>query len=65
MILVRRKEEVQVAEIAVENSPEKEGNIVEPFVNIDEQEQLAVDVEVVGNVVMHSDEKLSEKDKKT
>ena len=33
--------------------------------NIDEEEQLAVDVEVVGNVVMHSDEKLSEKDKKT
>ena len=65
MILVRRKEEVQVAEIAVENSPEKEGNIVESFVNIDEEEQLAVDVEVVGNVVMHSDEKLSEKDKKT
>ena len=64
MILVRRKEEVQVAEIAIENSPEKEGNIVQPFVNNDEEEQLAVDIEVVGNVVIHSDEELSEKDKK-
>ena len=64
LILVRRKEEFQVAEIAIENSPEKEGNIVEPFVNNDEEEQLAVDVEVVGNVVIHSDEELSEKDKK-
>ena len=60
---MRRREYVQVAEITIENNPEKEGNIVEPVVNIDEEVQVAVDIEVVDNVLIHNDEELSEKDK--
>ena len=63
LILVRRREEVQVAEVAIENNPEEEGNIVEPVVNKDEEEQVAVDVEVVENVLINNDEKLSKKNK--
>ena len=47
MILVQRREEVQVVEITIEDNPEEEGKIVEPFVNKDEEEQMVVDVEVV------------------
>ena len=50
LILARRREEVHVAEVAIQNNPEEEGNIVEPIVNNDEEEQVAVDVEVVDNV---------------
>ena len=63
LILVRRREGVQVAEVAIENNPEEEGNIVEPVVNKDEEEQVAVDVEVVENVLINNDEKLSKKNK--
>ena len=47
LILVQRREEVQVAEITIEDNPEEEGKIVEPVVNKDEEEQVVVDVEVV------------------
>ena len=49
-ILVRQREEVQVAEVVIQNKPEEKGNIVEPVVNNDQEEQVAVDVEVVENV---------------
>ena len=63
MILVRQREDVQVAEVTIENNPEEEGNIVEPVVNNDEEEQVAVDVEVVENVLINKDEEFSKKDK--
>ena len=63
MILLRQREEVQVAEVAIENNPEEEGNIVEPVVNNNEEEQVPVDVEIVENVLINNDEELSEKDK--
>ena len=63
LILARRKEEVHVAEVAIQNNLEEEGNIVEPVVNNDEEEQVAVDVEVVDNVRINNNEELSEKDK--
>ena len=63
LIFVQRKEEVEVSEVAVENNPGEEGNIVEPTVDNDEEEQVAVDVEVVENVLIHNDEEVSEKDK--
>ena len=62
LILVRRREEVQEVEVTIENNPEEEGNIIEP-VNNDEEQQEAVDVEVVENVPINNDEKLSKKDK--
>ena len=49
-------------EVTIENNPEEEGNIIEP-VNNDEEQQEAVDVEVVENVPINNDEKLSKKDK--
>ena len=63
MILVRQREDVQVAEVTIENNPEEEGNIVEPVVNNDEEEQVAVDVEVVENVLIKNDKELSKQDK--
>ena len=63
LIFVQRKEEVEVSEVAVENNPREEGNIVEPIVDNDEEEQVAVDVEVVENVLIHNDEEVSENDK--
>ena len=63
LILVQQREEIQVAEVAIQNNPEEEGNIVEPVVNNDEEEQVAGDVEVVENVRINNDEELSEKDK--
>ena len=62
-ILVQRREEVQVAEVTIENNPEEESNIVEPVVNNDEEEQVAVDVEVVENVLIKNDKELSKQDK--
>ena len=59
MILVRQSEDVQVAEVTIENNPEEEGNIVEPVVNNDEEEQVAVDVEAVENNLINNDEELS------
>ena len=59
MILVRQREDVQVAEVTIENNPEEEGNIVEPVVNNDEEEQVAVDVEAVENNLINNDEELS------
>ena len=50
LILARRREEVHVAEVEIQNNPEEEGNIVESVGNNDEEEQVAVDVEVVDNV---------------
>ena len=47
LILVQRREEVQVAETTIEDNPEEEGKIVEPVVNKDEEEQVVEDVEVV------------------
>ena len=61
LILVRRREEDQLAEITIENNPEEEGNIVEPVVNNDEEEQVAVNVELVENVLRNNDEELSKK----
>ena len=61
LILVRRKEEVQVVEVGTENNPEKEGNIVEPFVDNDEEEQITGDGEVLENVLIRNNEELSEK----
>ena len=46
LILVRCREEVQVAEVTIENIPQEEANIVEQVVNNDEEEQVTVDVEV-------------------
>ena len=60
---MRQREDVQVAEVTIENNPEEEGNIVEPVVNNDEEEQVAVDVEVVENVLINKDEEFSKKDK--
>ena len=51
------------SEVIIENNTEDESNIVEPVVNNDEKEQVAVDVEVVENVLINNDEELSEKDK--
>ena len=42
--LVQQSEDVQVVEVAIQNNPEEEGHIVEPVVNNDEEEQVAVDV---------------------
>ena len=47
-------------EVGIENNPEKEGNIVEPFVDNDEEEQITGDGEVVENVLIHNNEELSE-----
>ena len=33
-----------MAQVTIDNNPEEEGNIVEPVVNNDEAEQVAVDV---------------------
>ena len=63
LTFVRQMEEVQAAEVGIENNPEEEGNIVEPVVNNDEEEQVAVDVEVVENVLINKDEEFSKKDK--
>ena len=63
LILVQRRKEVQVAVVAIENNPEEEGNIVEPVVNDDEEEQVTVHVKVVENVLINNDKELSEKDK--
>ena len=60
---MRQREDVQVAEVTIENNPEEEGNIVEPVVNNDEEEQVAVDVEVVENVLIKNDKELSKQDK--
>ena len=60
---MQQREEVQVAEVTIENNPEEEGNIVEPVVNNDEEKQVVVDVEVVENVLINNDQDLSEKDK--
>ena len=56
---MRQREDVQVAEVTIENNPEEEGNIVEPVVNNDEEEQVAVHVEAVENNLINNDEKLS------
>ena len=48
-------------EVAIENNPEEEGNIVELVLNNDEGEQVTVDVEVVENVLINNNEELSEK----
>ena len=58
LILVQQREEVQVVEVKIQNSPEKEGNILEPVVNNDEEDQVAVDVEVVENVLINNYEEL-------
>ena len=63
LILVRRREEVQVAEVTIENNPEEEGNIVDPVENNDEEEQVAVDVEVAEKVLINNNEEVSKKDK--
>ena len=63
LILVRRREGIQVAEVTIENNSEGAGNIVDPVVNNDEEEQVTVDVEVVENVLINNDEELSKKDK--
>ena len=56
---MRQREDVQVAEVTIENNREEEGNIVEPVVNNDEEEQVAVDVEAVENNLINNDEELS------
>ena len=38
LILVRRREGIQVAEVTIENNSEGAGNIVDPVVNNDEEE---------------------------
>ena len=58
LILVWRWEEVQVAEVTIENNPEEEQNIVEPVGNNDHEEQVAVDVEITENVLINNDEEL-------
>ena len=63
LTLVQQIEEVQVAEVTIENNPDKKDKIAEPFVNNHEKEQVAVDVEVVENVLRNNDEELSQKDK--
>ena len=63
LILVRRREGIQVAEVTKENNSEGAGNIVDPVVNNDDEEQVTVDVEVVENVLINNDEELSKKDK--
>ena len=60
---MQRREEVQVSEVTIENNPKEESNIFEPVVNNDEREQVAVDVEVVGNVILKNDKELSKQDK--
>ena len=60
---MRGREEVQVAKVTIENNPEEEGNIVDPAENNDEEEQVAVDVEVAENVLINNNEELSKKDK--
>ena len=60
---MRRREGIQVAEVTIENNSEGAGNIVDPVVNNDEEEQVTVDVEVVENVLINNDEELSKKDK--
>ena len=57
--MCNEREEVQVAEVTIENNPEEESNIVEPVVNNDEEEQVAVDVEAVENNLINNDEELS------
>ena len=37
MILVRRREEVQVAEFAIKNNPEEEGNVENVLINNNEE----------------------------
>ena len=58
LTFVRQMEEVQAAEVGIENNPEEEGNIVEPVVNNDE-EQVTVDIEVVENLRINNDKELS------
>ena len=54
---------VRRREFTIENNPEEEGNVVAPILN-DDEEQVAVDVELVVNVLTNNHEELSEKDKK-
>lgn len=61
LMLVRRRKEVQVAEMATENTPEEEGNGAETDGRNDDEEQEVMDTEIVENV--HSDKELTEKDK--
>ena len=63
LILVRRREKVQVVEVAIEDNPEEERNIFEPVVNNNEEKQVAVDVEVGENIIINNNEELSENDK--
>ena len=63
LILARQREEIQVAKVTIKNNPVEKGNIVEPVVNNDEEEQVAVDVEVAENVLINKDEEFSKKDK--
>ena len=58
LILVWRREEVQVAEVTIENNPEEEQNLVEPVGNNDDEEQVAVYVEITENVLINNDEEL-------
>ena len=60
---MQRTEEIQVGEVAIENNPDEEGNIAGPVVINDEEQQVAVDAEVVENVLIYNDEELSENDK--
>ena len=60
---MQRTEEIQVGEVVIENNPDEEGNIAGPVVINDEEQQVAVDVEVVENVLIYNDEELSENDK--
>ena len=53
---MQRTEEIQVGEVAIENNPDEEGNIAGPVVINDEEQQVAVDVEVVENVLIYNDE---------
>ena len=57
---MQRTEEIQVGEVVIENNPDEEGNIAGPVVINDEEQQVAVDVEVVENVLIYNDEELSE-----
>ena len=62
-ILVQRRAEVQVAEVAIENNPEEEGNIVNPVANNDKEKAVAVHVKVVENILINNDEDHSVEDK--
>ena len=55
---------VRRREFTIEDNPEEEGNVVAPVLSNDDEEQVAVDVELVVKVLINNHEKLSEKDKK-